>query len=513
MAQSLVEHLAAIVERLTGLAAQDDRLRAELRALAQSVLDITQPGDASPTTRSVVEAVAIPSAVTESIATAPAAESLSPQPLPPLTLGQPQPREAISVPPVISWTTPSDADFPVIEARCRLKAEGCRWAAARRRLLAEGAHVATEIEPVDRDIISRAKALPDCFLWMCNKDGPQPADAGLFELAAACFENQADALSAVKQVLDEPGLHESEFESALDLLAEAQSAIRSVVLEMDARQDFDQLRVFNWLKETAAANGLYIQRHMRMDDPADPRAWPALSARIGSLDAVLLQAQQQSKLRRKLLGKVRHKAALIAQMPDGSASAAEPTWAILIQTVEELIAGRLPPSNRELRDALLPVIDRLPDITFPKGFGLVLKEIDRYFALSTAAMPTSRPEHSPEVQQVARLLAGKSVVMIGGERRPAAQVAIKEAFELGELHWIETRDHQSIAGFEPYIARHEVVLTLLAIRWSSHSFGDIKQFCDKHGKPLVRLPGGYNPTQIAAQILDQCSQRLHDLAR
>ena len=62
--------------------------------------------------------------------------------------------------------------------------------------------------------------------------------------------------------------------------------------------------------------------------------------------------------------------------------------------------------------------------------------------------------------------------------------------------------------FEPYVARPEVALVLLAIRWSSHSFGDVKRFCDDHGKPMVRLPGGYGVNQVAAQILAQCGERL-----
>jgi hypothetical protein len=49
---------------------------------------------------------------------------------------------------------------------------------------------------------------------------------------------------------------------------------------------------------------------------------------------------------------------------------------------------------------------------------------------------------------------------------------------------------------------------VLAIRWSSHSYGDVKQFCDQYGKPLVRLPAGYNPNQVAVHILSQCSDRL-----
>lgn len=519
MAQSFIDSLASLVNRLTTLAREDGQLRRELRTLAQHVLEVTETEDVTAVAASASNAIqASPAADAnfvplQAAATAPdlpTTEAPPPmlasgQPLPELTLGQSHWPEAVSIPAIVRWTTPSDADFPIMEARCRLKAEGCRWAASRRRLIAEGAHLATEVEPPDREIIARAKALPECFLWMCNRNGPQPADLGLYAIAAACFDNLADALSVVKQVLDEPGLHENEFEPALDLLAEAQSAIRAIVLEMEGLADSDQLRAFNWLKATAAENQLFIQRHMRMDDAADPRGWPALAGQIDALDAILQKAQQKSKQRRKLLGKVRHKASLIAAEPEGCGQ----HWAIVIQTVEELLGGGLPPSNRELRDILLPVMELFPDIELPKGFGLVLRELDRYSTQHPAAAgAASPPEAAPSVWQVAALLAGKSLVLIGGERRPASQAAIVEAFGLKELIWIETRDHQSIAGFEPYIARPEVALALLAIRWSSHSFGDAKQFCDKHGKPLVRLPGGYNPGQIASQILSQCSERL-----
>jgi hypothetical protein len=36
----------------------------------------------------------------------------------------------------------------------------------------------------------------------------------------------------------------------------------------------------------------------------------------------------------------------------------------------------------------------------------------------------------------------------------------------------------------------------------------VRQFCERHDKPLVRLPGGYSPNQVAAQILAQCSGKL-----
>jgi len=67
-------------------------------------------------------------------------------------------------------------DFLLIENRCRLKAEGARWAIARRRLLSNKADFATEVEPLDRDLIARAKLLPNCFLWLNHPNGPSSAD-------------------------------------------------------------------------------------------------------------------------------------------------------------------------------------------------------------------------------------------------------------------------------------------------------------------------------------------------
>ena len=158
----------------------------------------------------------------------------------------------------------------------------------------------------------------------------------------------------------------------------------------------------------------------------------------------------------------------------------------------------------------MPLVDELPDVEdLPPGCGLVFRELDRYLATrSPRSVGVTAPGPSPEVREAARRLARRSVVLIGGLRRPEIQDALKTALGLRELVWIGTRKHQSIRGFEAAIARPEVVVVLLAIRWSSHSFGDVKPYCDRHGKPLVRLPGGYNPAQVANQVLAQCGEQL-----
>jgi hypothetical protein len=98
--------------------------------------------------------------------------------------------------------------------------------------------------------------------------------------------------------------------------------------------------------------------------------------------------------------------------------------------------------------------------------------------------------------------------MIGGLRRPHHQRALEQAFGLDELSWPDTRAHQSIGDFEADVRHERTALVLLAIRWSSHSFGEVERLCDRWGKPFVRLPGGYNPEQVAVQILQQASGKL-----
>ena len=181
----------------------------------------------------------------------------------------------------------------------------------------------------------------------------------------------------------------------------------------------------------------------------------------------------------------------------------------------------VPPSDRELRDILIPVVEARDEEELMgrdrESLSPVWRELERYFAekeekrtaaVATAAADAAASELSPVVLQVRQLLLGKRVLMIGGLRRPHHQRALEQAFGLDELSWPDTRAHQSIADFEADVRHERTALVLLAIRWSSHSFGDVERLCDRWGKPFVRLPGGYNPEQVAVQILQQASGKL-----
>lgn len=495
MPDDLATTISAVVQRLVSLAMGDAELRAGLRQLAEQFLQETAPPptaveEAASGQQVEVEAVVLPE---------------MPAPLPPPT-HEPLPMvPGVEVP--LGWvqrTGVADADLQLIESRCRLKAEGSRWQATRQRRLHEGADFSTEIDPKDREIIDKGKALPDCFLWMNHSSGPCPEDLELWEDVAGCFDAAADVLALLREIVGNIDENRPLFERMLDLAAEVQSALRMAVEAVGGKPDSDQLKIYTWLRSVATQDQVYIQRFMRTDDPADPTAWNDLHERIALVDADLQRVRKEKKQRQGRLKQCQYHAKLIRE-----GKQLEYNWQKVINVVEEIVNEGIPHSNSDLRELLLPIVDDMPEMDdLSPGFKRVLSEVDRFLATRPASTSEVVREVSGDVREVAKLLKEKSIVIIGGDRRPHAQEALKSALGVKEVVWIETREHESIEGFEAYIARPEVAVVILAIRWSSHAYGEVQAFCDKHGKPLVRLPGGYNPNQVAHQIMKQCGNRL-----
>ena len=498
MPDDLTTMIGAVVQRLVSLAMGDAELRAGLRQIAEQFLKETAP---PPT---VVEETATGQQVEVEAAVLPEI----PAPLPPPT------HEPLAMVPGVEvpkgWgqrTDVADADLQLIESRCRLKAKAARWQATRQRRLREGVDFCTEIEPKDREIIDKAKALPDCFLWMNHSSGPCPEDLELWEDVAGCFDAAADGLALLREIVGDIDENRPLFERMLDLAAEVQSALRMAVEAVGAKLDNDQMKIFTWLRSVGTRDQVYIQRFMRIDDPADPTAWNDLHERIALVDTELQRVRKDKKQRQGRLKQCQYHAKLIRE-----GKQLEYNWQKVINVIEEMVNDGILHSNSELRELLLPIVDDMPEMDdLPPGFKRVLSEVDRFLATRPPSTSEAVREVTGDVREVAKLLKEKSIVIIGGDCRPHAQDALKSALGIKEVIWIETREHQSIEGFEAYIARSEVAVVILAIRWSSHAYGDVQAFCDKHGKPLVRLPGGYNPNQVAHQIMKQCGERLRQV--
>lgn len=406
-----------------------------------------------------------------------------------------------------SWRSVSDTDLQWIPQRCRLKAEACRWKLERRRLMEAGRKFADDIEPRDKELIARAKALPDCFLWMNWQDGPAVGENTAWDALADCFETLGETVATLQEVLAVADEFPDLLKEMLFFTAEAQSAVRSGAREVEYDDEPEQDRTYNWLKRTAAERGQYISRYMRVDDPADPTLTTDLLRRVQEFRDRFESRRNADKTRRKRLGQLKYVAGQIHQEPLADQSY---NWQKLIVAIDELVETGEPPSSKEIRKHLLPILDDMPAGDLPPRVELVLREIDRFLGENPGEEPPTdeTTRITPAITEVAERLKGRSIVLIGGVRKPGHVQALKQAFQLKDVVWVPTREHQSVTKFEPYVRQPDVAVVVLAIRWTSHSYGEVKDYCDQYGKPFVRLKAGYNPSQVAAHILEQVSDKL-----
>ncbi len=93
-----------------------------------------------------------------------------------------------------------------------------------------------------------------------------PTDFSLCERVADWYEALAETLQSVRRLQDEETPRPSVMEQGVYLLAEGQSALRAAIgpVASVVRQRSD--RRFNWLKEFASRERVFIRRHMRVDD-------------------------------------------------------------------------------------------------------------------------------------------------------------------------------------------------------------------------------------------------------
>lgn len=386
----------------------------------------------------------------------------------------------------------------VLARRCHVKAAAARLVV--RRLAGDAVsdeHVA---------LVAKADELPDCYLWMLGPDGgatsPKVWDdlAGAFELGAAA----AELLDT--WVLDRSPESVRAAPDVLAVAAEAQSTLLYAVA--DARKiqpDFEQVQLFAHVRQEAKERQIFIRKYLKREDRADPANWRDVLRRVTETAARLQSTGDRSKNRQKLLGNLRYKLRLIAERPGVAAE----EWPLVVKMLDEAVADGLPPSAVEFRDLLLPLLDRLPDDDLPPNVARVFREIDTYLATRPGEDKPATPEPlSPEVVAVAELLRGRELVLIGGHARPDHETALVEAFGLAGVRWLCTPEHTSFTIFEPDVARPEVAVVLLVIRWSSHDYAEVRKFCERYDKPLVRLPRGYNRNQVAHEILRQAGHRL-----
>jgi len=180
----------------------------------------------------------------------------------------------------------TDDDLSLMAQRCRIKAEGTLWALEREERLRNDADFHEEIRPTDYEIIQRARQVPNCFLWMNQPRDDIWTRAGDYDLIADCFDALAQSLTVLDASLDTGTA--DQFLQAVNLAAEAQSALRSAVARVESYPDSDQQMAYHWLRNRANQDRFYIARYMKINDPADPDRSEAILAEATALQAALV---------------------------------------------------------------------------------------------------------------------------------------------------------------------------------------------------------------------------------
>lgn len=144
----------------------------------------------------------------------------------------------------------------------------------------------------------------------------------------------------------------------------------------------------------------------------------------------------------------------------------------------------------------------------PADYELVLRDLER--CLHSQPKEGVRPASPSPIEQVAVLLRGRALLVVGGVPKPEHKERLRERFGLGEVVWPKSNEHAPDgAALEPQIARADVAAVVLLIRFVRHATNDaVREMCRRYGKPLVSATHGYNVNQVADQVLKQISSQL-----
>jgi hypothetical protein len=390
-------------------------------------------------------------------------------------------------------------DLALITARCNLKARASR--AFMQRRSAVGRTDEPRHEEIVRGLIAEGKQLTRCFLWMLFRERTQPSDSKMTVIAEA-YANLASAAAIALRV--RAGAPAERRRKALELLAEAQSALR-VSLESTwlTSPDRDQDDAFHYLDDATTYERVFVQRYMRLDDPADPGAWEDLAARLKAFTSELDESDLQSKRVTQQLYKLRHHARAIQRDPNADHAV---DWQRIDAAVAMLVSLGVEPDDPRVWAHVGEIAGIAPT---DGGHPALARAVAHGPDAADVPPEGDGRAYSDTVVRARDLLRGKRVVLFGGLRRAEHEMRIRRAFDLADLDWLSVPEHSSSEPLRAPITRPETGLVLMLVRWGGHQhIDDVREWCERAGKTLVMLPTGYNPEQIAVQVLSQASGRL-----
>lgn len=394
---------------------------------------------------------------------------------------------------------PRPIDLGLIERRARLKAESCRFFIERRRDRGDPAMEPGLRARIDA-MIASAKRMPECFLWVLWPHEEQPTDDRLMQIAA-CYDALADASALCARATASDGrLSDGEVRQAFQLLAEASSALR-VALEDSwlTSDDTDQEETHLWLRRETVERGVFVERHMKLDDPASPEHAAEIAA-----EAVRLMAAEDARLKKarnvgQLINKVVYHARRIRNDPHPS----QHDFKSINRAMEELRTAGVGPTDPRVAT----LRKRFDAIEFPT-------DVPRHAHLAFEPRTTSSPDNgqddrwSQRVAALRDLLHGGRIVVVGGEPRQDAISRLGDAFG-ATIEWVELPEHGSGARMQAPIERADTRVVLVLIKLTGHLHAnEAREYSRAAGVPCVNIEAGYNPNMVAEQVMLQAGARL-----
>ncbi len=195
---------------------------------------------------------------------------------------------------------------------------------------------------------------------------------------------------------------------------------------------------------------------------------------------------------------------------------AEDRAAIIPHLRRALDAG-VPPSNKDIRDALLerwlPIIDGLPE------FRVMVREVraemerrehDEASDPGDADVLDVSPGVTDNVERMAAelrpILAGKRLLLLGGVPRVNTAPRLQDALGLGEVIWPEAKKSDTPDKFEAEIRRSDIIV--IVKNYSRHAVSEAaSDICRETGAQYVMLSAGYGVARIIMQLHEQYRSR------
>ena len=473
------------------------------------------------------------------------------------------------------------SDLSTVVTRARWKAAACRLSLDKYRERGEsqkreGATRSEEGEPItvrEKSLRQRLSTLPDTSTWMIDMPfgkrasepdafDVEPETAAKLETIASCYD--AIAFGAeVAMELDEGGaFRKAPPASFLYLLAEAQSALLKSLEDAPTRSDSDQRDIFLWLKNQTTRYRIYVDRYMRLDDPADPAVSKDLKERLRKTAREIALRAQLDQGREQLLSKVRYHVgklegsdsvrpseveslehALDAWADAGGARNDKRLVQILMPLAKEATQKVEKDPNRSSDSASRESSPELAELLVAYLPGGRVNEAHGTLTPSKAPKSDAPRQSKPNERRApgGHPSTSHDEAVTDAEDAERAATLIAEAAGLLDSHSVkllvspdDSIDEQalgralgarsfSVARVDPVgdsgerdgvlasVLDEDVDLYLLGIRLATEEYGSFKERCLEKGRLFVRLPGAVDAASIAHQVLRQVGWRLRAL--